>query len=239
MEMPVNSLQRLNPDFINLNKLKTIIILIFILLSSKHGYGQISKMTIGYDGGLGLGLLWGNDIVSSFRKPILAIHAGGNFHYRLSNKFVIAAEAAIDRKGQSLSGEFKDINGNSLGIIRNRSNFLYATVSALGRYSFGLKKRFYILAGPFGGYLIQQYTSFIPDFSPRSQNSNTNSFKRIDAGITSGLGYELPVSANKSLTFELRNSLGLRNISKTPVINHQSLNTNSTLLRIGVHHKIK
>ena len=66
-------------------------------------------------------------------------------------------------------------------------------------------------------------------------NSNyTSDYKTIDMGITAGIGLAIPINDKFSLSAEIRNNLGLTNISKSSSVTNK---TNSTNLLIGVTYK--
>ena len=97
--------------------------------------------------------------------------------------------------------------------------------------------KFFINTGPFFSYLIKQ--TFVNQGTniPRTVSDNTNNDKRFDMGITAGLGVAIPIKAKISLSCEIRNNLGLYNVSEVPVYNNGAIKTNSTNLLIGFAYK--
>ena len=57
--------------------------------------------------------------------------------------------------------------------------------------------------------------------------------KGIDFGLSSGLGFTIPISDSFFFSLEARNNLGIYNISKLPLSYDGGLLTNSTNLLLG------
>jgi len=69
------------------------------------------------------------------------------------------------------------------------------------------------------------------------EKDNTDNFERLDFGIATGLGVNFPIRNNIFMSLEVRNNLGLSNISSLPVGNDGKIKTNSTNLLIGIAYK--
>jgi len=141
---------------------------------------------------------------------------------------------SYDRKGSLWTGQATDFNGIPLGVITSRTNWDYLTLPVLLRTSFGKKKRFFVNAGPYLGYLVQQVTVTSGDQIATKREYNNARIKHVDCGLSTGLGLNLPLSARCIFSVEVRNNRGLCNISSVPVFGDGSIKTNATVLLLGV-----
>ena len=72
---------------------------------------------------------------------------------------------------------------------------------------------------------------------PRTTTNNTKLFKRFDAGIKGGGGIIISLKNKLSFSGEIRNNLGLNNISTLPVYNNGTIKTYSLNLLFSVIYK--
>lgn len=221
-----------------MNNLRNLILGI-LLFSSSLVFGQTKILNIGIEGGPSLISLYGNDKVESYNDLSLGFSGGLSFQYNFSKLVALRTNINFDRKGLTTKNQATDENGDPIGELTFHSNFNYLTLPILGRLTFGKKINFYVNAGPYLGYLLSQrdITEAFGEY-PKSEMDNTDNFKQLDFGITSGLGMNFPIQEKLLLSFEIRNNLGLTNISSLPVYNDGSLKTNSTNLLIGIAYRI-
>lgn len=73
---------------------------------------------------------------------------------------------------------------------------------------------------------------FSNDTYPDVEMDDTDLLKRVDVGLTGGIGCGFPIRNNLTLTAEVRHHLGVRNISKESFWIAER--TSSTNLLIGV-----
>jgi hypothetical protein len=103
------------------------------------------------------------------------------------------------------------------------------------KYNFSDDKSFYINGGPYLGYLLKsglKSNSNIPGLI-NENDEDTKNKKSIDFGFSAGIGKEFKLNGITQIYIELRENLGLTNISDTPVINDGSIKTNSLNLLVG------
>ncbi len=105
------------------------------------------------------------------------------------------------------------------------TEFQYISLPLLLKYNFNESTTgFFINSGIFFSYLIDT-TNYI------EKNENdvdfNDLFMKLDAGFSIGFGYQLRISTKSSLTIELRNSLGLINISDVNISSFDSVKSNS------------
>ncbi len=216
-----------------LNKLK-ILIPAAILFCSTLLLGQTNKFDIGLEGGPGLTFIRGNELIDEYNATI-GYSAGVAFQYNFPKMISIRTNLAFERKGSTRKFPAKDQDNNTIGKITFNTNFNYLTIPVLARITFGRKIKLFINIGPYFGYLIKQ-TEVMEAFNefPETTTNNTENDKRFDVGITGGIGGGIAIHERILLTLEIRNNLGLYNISKIPVYNDGSVKTNSTNLLVGI-----
>lgn len=182
--------------------------------------------------------LRGNDILDKNNDLSFGFSSGLSFQYNFPKLISIRTNISFERKGFTTQGSATDQNGNQIGEITVHSYFDYLTIPILGRLTFGKKINFFVNAGPYIGYLIKQ-TNVTEAFSeyPKTETDNTDKFKRIDFGVTTGLGARIPIKSKIFLSIEIRNNLGLTNISSLPVVNDGSIKTNSTNVLFGIEYR--
>lgn len=201
-------------------------------------YGQTNKFDIGVEGSPSLIFLRGNDIIDNLHKPTIGFSGGLFFQYNFKKVVSLRTNIAFERKGSVLTSQTTDINGNPLGEITTNTNFDYLTLPVLVRATFGKKVQFFVNAGPYFGYLIKQTFISKGDNIPTTTSDNTSLDKRFDTGISSGIGLSVPIKTKFAFSFEVRNNLGLYNVSAVPVVNNGTIKTNSTNFLLGFTYKL-
>lgn len=207
----------------------------FVVISAT-AFGQTNKFTAGYEKGLTLVSMRGNTILNSLQKPKLSFSAGIFFQYNINNNFAFRTNLSFERKGCSY-GRRNGYDSTGLpAIIQGGVRFDYLSLPLMARLIFGNKHRFFINAGPYIAYLIGQADKGRINEGPKTTEHNIDNFKKIETGICGGAGVELSLK-KIVLAFEIRDELGLTNISRKPVINNGSIKTNVLNLVIAIHKK--
>ncbi len=184
---------------------------------------QNQKFEVGVTGAAGASsLLIGPDASGTFGfvyKPKFAYSFGVSFQYNFNEFFGLVINPNYLRKGGQLDGEFRDGLGNSLGTHSVVKNFNYFSTPFLARFTFGKNVRFFANAGGYFGYLINQisvypdiYGSNFPEVN--NEIDNTENWDRFDFGLSTGVGIIIPLGESFSLSVELRDNFGLKDISK-------------------------
>ena len=201
-------------------------------------YGQTNKVDIGVEGGPSLIFLRGNDLIDNNHKPAMGFSGGLFFQYNFKKVISLRTNIAFERKGSVSTAQSTDLNGNPLGEFNTNTNFDYLTFPILIRATFGQKVQCFVNAGPYFGYLIKQTSVSKSNNIPTTTIDNTSLDKRFDLGISAGLGLSLPIKTRFAFSFEVRNNLGLYNVSEVPVINNGTIKTNSTNFLLGFTYKL-
>ena len=220
---------------------------IFLTLTVALGFtatifGQQNKLDIGLVGSPSMIFLRGNDYIKESHKPKVGFSGGLSLQYNYPNTFSLRTDIQFERKGSVVPGAFTDIVGNVVGEDKPiHVNFNYLTVPILLRATFGKKTKCFVNAGTFLGYLIKQTFVYpagtiLPDGSDREDNTKND--KRLDFGATAGLGLSIPIKDKFLIAFEIRDNLGLYNVSAVPIDNDGTIKTNSTNLLISFSYKL-
>jgi len=210
-----------------------LIISLLLLVNCTIAFAQVNNIYLGPEGGPGLGILWGNNIIDGNRKPAIAGTAGYAFQYNFTKIIALRASVTYQRAGTDQSVEYTDINGNNLGTSTVHNKFDYMTLPLLARATFGKKVNFFVDAGPYFGVLIKEETVTVTPVGKYSNNI-TGNFKRFDTGIAEGLGILIPFGGSFAVSFEARDNTGLYNINKpqtyygVPAVSPNILRTNTT-----------
>lgn len=154
-----------------------------------------------------------NSAVADFKKSANGIQAGASFQAGITHGFSLVSELYYIRKG----GKLKADNPLTGGASTLRINTLELPV--LARFHFG---KCYLNAGPSLAYNLSGSRK-TEDQSVKLSFSNSNEgFKRLDAGIQMGGGFEFPLR-EKRIALDIRYVYGLTNISRSEEIYNRAL----------------
>lgn len=218
--------------------MKKLFLFLLIIRSLAPAFGQQHKVDLGVECGPGLTFLRGNELIEKFNDPRMSVAAGLSLQYNLPKFFSIRTGFLYEQKGSLAKGTILDMNGIKIGSFTARSTFNYLTAPVLIRATFGSNTKFFINSGPYFGYLMKQ--SFVSEGTniPVTNVDYTSSYKRLDMGLTLGCGFAIPIKEKLTFSCELRNNLGLYNISNVPVYNDGTTKTNTINLLLGLAYKI-
>ena len=185
-----------------------------MLLFSLHSSGQTTYLDIVLNG-VSTNFNYGssNSVLKNYRKSVFGAQAGLSFQAGVTKNFSLVPELYFMMKGGKLSANNPVTNSETT--IR-----LYTVeLPLLARVHFG---KAYLNAGPsiaydFGGNNKLENSSKAISF----QNTGEG-FKRFDAGIQVGAGYELPFK-QKRIALDIRYYYGVTNISYDREIYNRSL----------------
>ena len=221
-----------------MNELRNLILITLIFFASLL-FGQTDKIETGIEIGPSLISLRGNNSLESHNDLSIGFSSGLSFQYNLSIHLSIRTNVSFERKGVFSKVLATDENGYPIAELTVHSNYNYLTVPILGRLTFGKGIKFFVNAGPYFGYLIKQNDLIEPlwKFQEKIEFDNTDNFERLDYGLTTGFGANFPINNKLLLSLEIRNNLGLLNISAIPIENEGTIKTNSTNLLIGIAYR--
>jgi hypothetical protein len=211
-------------------------IFIFLLFTIGHSIfliAQIKKFNIGIEAGPGFTYLRGNEFSNDYNKIAIGGYSFGfTFQYNFSKVLSFKSNIDYEKKGAIDHIPATDDNGTQIGTLTFHENFNYFAIPLLLQLCKGNNIKFYLNAGPYIAYLIQQ-NSVMEEFNEFQELrlEQTENYNRIDYGLAAGLGFEVPIKDKLSLTMALRNKLGFHNVSK---VHDGGIKLNSTNLLMGI-----
>src|SRR5690554_2721810 len=217
--------------------LKSLIIgLLFLLIET--AYGQTSKFEIGIEGGPSIMSLRGNEAIDSLHETTTRFSGGLFLQFNFNKNLSLRTNIAFERKGSEATIRGFDFFGNWVDEEDVKVNYDYLTMPILARVTFGKRVKYFVNAGPYFGYVLKQNMVIKSSIAPTRNEDGTSMSKRYDIGFSTGLGASVPILSNVSLSFEVRNNLGLINTSSVEVYNDGTVKTNSTNFLIGISYNI-
>lgn len=221
--------------------MKTTHLLITVLLVSIFGLfntssAQYKQWNAGFEGGPSATFTVGNDAVDLDTKPNFGFLVGIFGQYNFNNTYSLKLAANYQQKGSKLEISQPDSAGFSY-VQDGKLKLDYITIPLLFRGEFGSSSslKFFANAGPYIGILLTNKTTLDANSTtnqPERVTDNTDSTKSTDFGITAGIGLQFSVAKSTLLTFEVRDDIGLTNISD--YTSGGSTKTNSLSLIVGL-----
>jgi hypothetical protein len=154
-----------------------------------------------------------NSVLSDYKKPVKGIQAGASFQAGVTRAFSLVSELYFIRKG----GELKANNPLTTSESTLRLNTLELPV--LARFHVG---KFYMNAGPSIAYNLSGIRKMDDKSVKLSFIISTEGFRRLDAGIQMGGGFEFPVK-QKRIALDIRYVHGLTNIAHATEMYNRAL----------------
>ncbi|MEN9742212.1 MAG: hypothetical protein RLZZ65_17 [Bacteroidota bacterium] len=223
---------------LKMHKTKVLPIVLMALLLASTANAQSNKLQLGIQACPSLISLHGNEMVNQATQTGLGFSAGITAEFRLTQKFTLQTSLGVDRKGALSKGFVSDTLGNTIGDYKNHVQFDYIVLPVLLRYHFGKQQQFFVNAGPYLGYLFRQNNKVKSDLFQDYSYSDQAYFKQLDAGVTAGIGMNIPLNEELVLSVECRDNLGISNISKLPVVDGGKNQTNSINFLVGLHYQL-
>jgi len=208
-------------------KFKYFIFLICFTLS----FTVLSQnLKIGIEGGASYTNLRGNSIAE--KSESLFSHLIGVYgEFPISEQVFLKGGLNYERKGSKIDSRIDDYNGIPLESYTINNSYNYLTLPILIKYQFNGQVKFFINGGPYVGYLLNS----------KSKTKSTNDYdtsylyKKIDFGLVAGVGMLIPFNDNFQFSLEIRDNLGVINISKVDVVGSGTIKTNSLNFLLGVN----
>ena len=221
--------------FITMKHTLAIILTAFTISAGAQSY----RMNVGTEGGVSLAGLRGNALITDGSRLRLGFSGGVFAQYNFPRHFALRTGCYFERKGSAFELTFTDINGTPIATINGKENFDYLTVPLLFRYSFGEKINCFVNAGPYIGFLLKQ-TEYTEAFQnvPESTIDRTANFVDTETGVSFGAGVNYPVNEKYMFSFEVRNNLGLTNVSALPILGGDVIKTNALNFLFGIHYRL-
>lgn len=129
----------------------------------------------------------------------------------VNDKLSLLANVNYERKAPKTSL----LQGANNTEIPAKVRMHYITVPINAKYYLGAKKNFFVQAGPYAGFFVDD-TFFVNGKEQTSELAGGSEFKLLDLGISSGIGAQFKVDHKHHISLSLRNNLGLTNTSDMP-----------------------
>ncbi len=164
----------------------------------------------------------GNKLIESADAKIDFL-IGVSFEYYLKENLSIKTNLNYERKSYTNKSFGIDEFGLTINEVKITTNFDYISLPILIKYKLGNSNQFFVNGGPFLGYLLNNKSkaSGYPDDETISLN------KKLDIGLSFGIGKKFNLNDKNNLNIEIRENLGLINISDVEVIDNGTIKTNS------------
>lgn len=216
-------------------KTQKIMITAILLFVSTNLLAQTSKWTIGLEGGAAIGSLYGNKAYKDIYQPRLAYYSGLTIQYQLKPKLSIKSGLGNELKGAKIDLLLFDGIGQELGNQIIFVDYNYLTIPLLFRFDFFKKNSLqaFVNGGPYTSYLISSKLKY-----PYREEDLINSTRRFDAGLVAGAGTSIAFNERFIISVELRNHLGVLNLSKMTMVNNGAIKHNSLQMLLGLQYQL-
>ncbi|TRW26731.1 PorT family protein [Flavobacterium zepuense] len=194
----------------------TLHILLCALFTTLIVAQEKDKVKIGINAGATLANFTGNDVADEYKYGFDFL-AGLSLEVPLNNKFSAFMNINYERKTPKATFmEYGyDYNTGFEGMMRYEQKVIlqYITVPLNIRYYIGSKKNFFINAGPYVSFYVDDIIKVNGETIREWRGSSD--FKPVDFGVNLGAGTRLKVGNTSDINIELRNNFGLSNIDDT------------------------
>lgn len=185
------------------------------------------KIRLGFNGAVTYSSFRGNPQIETFDAGFDYL-VGVSFEYQLKDRLSLIANINYDRKSATTELYTEIIENPDdpgfYGDIKIKYNNQFISVPILIKYDFGTNNSFYVNGGPFFSYLLKSQLS--NDYDSTTDDI-TDNFKTLDFGLTFGIGKTFKLKNKREITVEIRENLGLTNISSVQMVDDGSIKTNS------------
>ena len=187
-----------------------------------------SEFKIGINVGLNYPDVRGNQF-AQFNNFKVGYLFGVSLDYYLKDNLSIKTNVNYERKIKKLELIFFNNQAQETGTENYNEIFDYINIPILLKYEFGNAK-YFINGGPFFNYLIKNE---IDDDYPNDDSGLVTEQKKIDLGLSAGIGTNISINEKNDLVIELRNDFGLINTGGVPNQVDGTLKTNAIKLILG------
>ncbi|MNU65562.1 hypothetical protein D3C71_548560 [compost metagenome] len=236
-----------------MNHLKTL--LIALLALPQFSQAQNSKIQLGIEGGLNRSQFLtdnkngSNNLYNRNYSGNIRPSAGIIFQVNTKSFFSFKTGISFDRKAYTTKTENNNAQLQSTYQSRDVNTFDYISLPLLGKLTFGKKVQFFLNAGVYFAFLVDQNIlsegtsslvwegeNYYNEFS--SNNSIIDRYKRRDFGLIGGLGLGVPIKKHWYISLEAREVVGLLNLyNSTKYKNPPTKNANFNML-LGISYKL-
>ncbi|MBJ6367171.1 porin family protein [Snuella sedimenti] len=215
-----------------MNKKELLLIVIGFIFSIN--LNAQNKLEIGINAGLNYPDIRGNEYAkyNNFKVGYLV---GVSLDYYLKENLSIRANLNYERKIKKLELTFYDNQAQETGTENYNENFDHLNIPILLKHEFKNSK-FFVNGGPFFNYLIDNK---IDKKYPNDDSNLVTKQKKIDFGLSAGVGANISIDKKNELVVELRNDLGLIDTGGVPNQVNGTVKTNTLKLILSWNLGIK
>jgi hypothetical protein len=185
-----------------------------MLLSSLQSFGQVSYLDVILNG-VSTNFNYGNanSSLKSYKKSVFGVQAGVSFQAGITPNFSLVPEFYFMMKGGKL------LTNNPVTNNETTVRLYTAELPVLARFHLG---KAYLNAGPAIAYDFGGNNKLVNSSKAISFQNGAEGFKRFDASVQVGGGYEFPFK-QKRIALDIRYCYGVTNISYDREIYNRSL----------------
>lgn len=187
--------------------------------------------------------LRGNKSVKDNFDPTTNFSTGLGVNYFIKNNSILNIAIIYDKKGGS--GEMNIVlrdEQNQIvdeGKVTNKATFDYITIPIQWGQRFGQKIKYQFGIGLYTSFLLKhELTSEGLNGLVNSHEDNTDTFKKIDLGLSASFNVLIPITDSLSIKVGLDDNLGLINTSDVPVADDGTIKHNSLGLFVGINLRV-
>ena len=206
---------------------KKLFVLIPVLFFSFSLSAQ-DDFKIGLQGGLNYPDVWGNEY-AKYQDFKIGYLLGVSLEQPLSKNWSIKANLTYERKSKKFEVVYYDWNAEESGTENFRHVYEYINVPVLLKYELG-NSGIFANAGPFLNYLLNNP---IKPNDPYDDTMARPEQKKVDFGLSAGIGFAIPLDERNEFSIELRDDLGLTDIGGVPPHVSGTQKTNTVKLILG------
>lgn len=209
-----------------MTKIKFLLITLGLIFSIK--LSAQNNFKFGINGGINYPDIRGNQYAkyNNFKVGFLF---GVSLDYYLKENLSLRANINYERKIKKLQLTYFSNEAEESGTENFREIFDYINVPLLIKYEFGNSK-FFVNGGPFINYLLNNEIE--PNY-PNNDSDLVTEKKKIDLGLSAGIGTKISLNEKNDLSIEIRNDFGIIDTGGVPRQVQGTVKTNTIKLILG------
>jgi len=202
------------------------LIITIIIISSFSANAQ-SEFKIGFQTGINYPDIRGYEY-AKYQNFNIGYLFGISFDYYLSSKLSLKTNVNYERKVQELRLTYYNYEAQEIGTEDFNRTFQLLNVPILLKYEFW-NSNLFVNGGPFLNFVLNDdYDSDYPN-----QDLNSTEKKKIDFGLSLGIGTNISLNENHNLIIEIRDDFGLIDTGGIPERFDGTAKTNMIKLILG------
>lgn len=154
---------------------------------------------------------------------------GVSLDYYLNDRLSLKTNINYETKIKKLQLTYFNSEAEEIGTENFKETFEYINIPLLLKYEFGNSK-FFVNGGPFFNYLLNNK---IDENYPNDNNDSVTEKKKIDFGLSAGIGTNIALNEKNNLIIEIRNDFGIIDTGGVPKQVAGTVKTNTIKLILG------